>query len=126
MKSLKRVEGINVVPLIDVMLVLLAIVLTISSFIALGKLEISLPKESVAQTKLEPKRFDISISKEKKFFVNAKEVPRDALAEELKKITKEDLVAISADKHSDYEDFVFVVDILKSQEIEKISMVVQK
>jgi biopolymer transport protein ExbD len=126
MKSLKRVEGINVVPLIDIMLVLLAIVLTISSFIALGKLEISLPKESMAQTKLEPKRFDISISKEKKFFVNDKEVLRDALAEELKKITKEDLVAISADKHSDYEDFVFVVDILKSQEIEKISMVVQK
>jgi biopolymer transport protein ExbD len=126
MRSLKRVEGINVVPLIDIMLVLLAIVLTISSFIALGKLEIALPKESVAQTKLEPKRFDISISKEKKFFINEKEVAQTDLAQELRKVTKEDLVAISADKNSDYEDFVFVIDILKTQEIEKISMVVQK
>ena len=126
MRSLKRVEGINVVPLIDVMLVLLAIVLTVSSFIALGKIEIALPQESVSQTKLEPKRFDIVISKEKKFFINEKEVSKEKLSEVLDTITKEDLVAISADKHSQYEDFIHIVDLLKAREIEKISMVVQK
>jgi len=126
MRSLKRVEGINVVPLIDVMLVLLAIVLTVSSFIALGKIEIALPQESVSQTKLEPKRFDIVISKEKKFFINEKEVSKEKLSEVLDTITTEDLVAISADKHSQYEDFIHIVDLLKAREIEKISMVVQK
>jgi len=126
MRSLKRVEGINVVPLIDVMLVLLAIVLTVSSFIALGKIEIALPQESVSQTKLEPKRFDIVISKEKKFFINEKEVSKEKLSQVLDTITKEDLVAISADKHSQYEDFIHIVDLLKAREIEKISMVVQK
>lgn len=49
MKSLKKVEGINVVPLIDIMLVLLAIILTVSSFIALGKIEIALPQASSYQ-----------------------------------------------------------------------------
>lgn len=126
MRSLKRVEGINVVPLIDVMLVLLAIVLTISSFIALGKIDIALPQESISQTKPEPKRFDIAISKEKKFFINEKEVARNELESALAKITKEDLVAISADKHSQYEDFIYIVDMLKAREIEKISMLVQK
>ena len=125
MKSLKRVEGINVVPLIDVMLVLLAIVLTISSFIALGKLDITLPQAS-SQIKLEPKRYDIAISADKKFFINEKEIPKDKLLAELELITKDDMVAISADKHSEYEDFIFIVDILKQREIEKISMVVQK
>ena len=43
MRALKRVEGINVVPLIDVVLVLLAIVLTISTFVATGQLKIELP-----------------------------------------------------------------------------------
>jgi len=125
MKSLKRVEGINVVPLIDVMLVLLAIVLTISSFIALGKLEITLPNAS-SQVKIEPKRFDIVINSKKEFFVNNEPIAKEELHKKIATITKEDMVAISADKLAPYEEFIFVVDLLKSKGIEKIGMVVQK
>jgi biopolymer transport protein ExbD len=125
MKSLKRVEGINVVPLIDVMLVLLAIVLTISSFIALGKLEITLPNAS-SQVKIEPKRFDIVINSKKEFFVNNEPITKEELHKKIATITKEDMVAISADKLAPYEEFIFVVDLLKSKGIEKIGMVVQK
>ena len=50
MRALKRPEGINVVPLIDVMLVLLAIVLTISTFVASGAIKLDLPKAASAQT----------------------------------------------------------------------------
>lgn len=125
MRSLKKVEGINVVPLIDIMLVLLAIVLTVSSFIAVGKLEVTLP-HAKSQSKLEPKRYDIAITAQKKFYLNEIEYSKDDLINELNKLTKEDIVAISADKVSLYEDFVFVVDILKLNGIEKISMVIQK
>lgn len=125
MKSLKRVEGINVVPLIDVMLVLLAIILTISSFIALGKLEITLPNAS-SNEKIEPKRFDIVINSKKEFFINKISVPKENLHKEIEAITKEDIVAISADKLVPYEEFIFVIDLLKSKGIEKIGMVVQK
>lgn len=97
MKSLKRVEGINVVPLIDVMLVLLAIILTISSFIALGKIEMTLPNGSTT-TKLENKTYNISISASNKFYVNDKEFAKDKLKDKLKEITKKDSVSISADK----------------------------
>jgi biopolymer transport protein ExbD len=127
MRSLKRVEGINVVPFIDIVLVLLAIILTISSFIALGKLEIALPKEGTTQAKLEPDRFDILITKEKRFFINKKEVSKEEMQQKLRDtVTKKDIVAVSADKHSDYEDFIFVVDILRSMEIDKVSMVVEQ
>ena len=105
MKSLKRVEGINVVPLIDVMLVLLAIILTISSFIALGKLEITLPN-AVSQEKLEPKRFDIVINSKKEFFVNEKPISKENLYKEVETIKKEDVVAISADKLAPYEKII--------------------
>jgi len=40
-------------------------------------------------------------------------------------LTKEDTVAISADKLVVYEDFIFVIDILKQKHIEKIAMVVK-
>lgn len=125
MKSLKKVEGINVVPLIDVMLVLLAIILTVSSFIALGKIELTLPQAS-SHTKIEPKTFEISITADKEFFINKEPVNKDDLLQKLDSITKEDLVAISADKLLPYEEFIFLIDILKQKSIEKISMVVQK
>jgi biopolymer transport protein ExbD len=125
MKSLKRVEGINVVPLIDVMLVLLAITLTISSFIALGKIELTLPQAS-SQTQLKPKKYEITITADKRFFINQKEATRELLAKELEILTQDDTVAISADKLSAYEDFIFVIDILKQKHIEKIAMVVSQ
>ncbi|HHO41866.1 MAG TPA: biopolymer transporter ExbD [Epsilonproteobacteria bacterium] len=124
MKSLKRVEGINVVPLIDVMLVLLAIVLTISSFIALGKIELTLPS-GTTEMKLEPKPYDIAINNKSEFFINGEQIAKENIAAYLAKLTKEDIVAIRADKLTSYEDFVFIVDLLKTNGIEKIGMVIQ-
>ena len=43
--KIKRAEGLNIIPLIDVMLVLLAIVLSVSTFIAQGKIPITLPQD---------------------------------------------------------------------------------
>jgi len=125
MKSLKRVEGINVVPLIDIMLVLLTIVLTVSSFIALGKIEISLP-QATNFSKVEPKFYEIGIDSEHQFFVNGELTPKEALHVKFESLTKEDSVAVSADKLAAYEDFIYVIDLLKAKEIEKIGMVVNK
>ena len=96
-----------------------------STFIALGKLEISLPQAS-SHTTIEPKFFEIGIDANKQFFINQKQVLKEALVAELKTLTKSDSVAISADKMATYEDFIFIIDLLKQQEIEKISMVVTK
>ncbi len=125
MKSLKRVEGINVVPLIDIMLVLLAIVLTISSFISLGKIELTLPSGTTVQ-KMEPKTFDIAINTQKEFFINSVKTPKEKISQAIEKIKKQDTVTIRADKLTPYEEFVFIIDILKSKGIEKIGMVVEK
>lgn len=125
MKSLKRVEGINVVPLIDIMLVLLTIVLTVSSFIALGKIEISLPQASNF-TKVEPKFYEIGITADHQFFINNEAVEKEKLSEKFSQLSKEDSVAISADKMAAYEDFIYVIDLLKAKDVEKIGMVVNK
>lgn len=124
MKSLKKVEGINVVPLIDIMLVLLTIVLTISSFITLGKIELTLPNGS-SSSKIPPKSYEIAINNQKKFFINGIEIERNLIEEKLIELTKDDSVFIKADKLTPYEDFVFIVNILKDNGIEKINMAVQ-
>lgn len=124
MRSLRKVEGINVVPLIDIMLVLLAIVLTISSFIALEKIELTLPSGK-STSKIEPKTYDITISSNKEFFFNSAKVKKEDIETELFEIKKEDVVSIRADKLTPYEEFVFIVDMLKQKGVEKIAMAVQ-
>ncbi|MCD4758381.1 MAG: biopolymer transporter ExbD [Arcobacteraceae bacterium] len=124
MKSLKKVEGINVVPLIDVMLVLLAIILTISSFIALGKIELTLPN-GTTQTKVKQKSYDIAINNQREFFINSEKISKEEIPEKLLELNKEDIVSIRADKLTPYEEFVFIIDLLKQKGIEKIGMVVE-
>ena len=48
----KEFDYINVIPLVDVMLVLLTIVLTTSSFIASGMIPVELPKASKSQEEI--------------------------------------------------------------------------
>lgn len=124
MRSLKKVEGINVVPLIDIMLVLLAIVLTISSFITLEKIELALPSAN-STSKIEPKTHSIAISSNKEFFFNSAKVKKEELQTKLSEVKKEDAVSIRADKLTPYEEFVFIVDMLKQKGVEKIAMAVQ-
>lgn len=124
MNSLKKVEGINVVPLIDIMLVLLTIVLTISSFISLGKIELTLPNGS-SSAKIKPNSYEIAINNQNKFFINGIEIKRDLIEKKLTEVTKNDIVFIQADKLTHYEDFVFIVNILKNRGIEKINMAVK-
>ncbi|OYV24794.1 MAG: energy transducer TonB, partial [Halothiobacillus sp. 20-54-6] len=46
---MRRFDQINVIPFIDIMLVLLAIVLTTATFIAQGEISVNLPEAKSAQ-----------------------------------------------------------------------------
>lgn len=125
MKSIKRYEGINVVPFIDVLLVLLAIVFVISNFIALGKIEVKLPASSTKET-IKDVKHNIVITDNSELFINDVLVDRDEFKRRLAGFSKEDVITIVSDKKAVYEDFIFVVDILKERGLDKISMAVKK
>ncbi len=121
MRGLKRVEGINVVPLIDVVLVLLAIVLTVSTFVAAGHIKLDLPSAASAE-RTPSKNIEISIKPNGEIFWNGELVAKDALDVKVSQLSKNDTVAVKGDKKSAFEDFVFVIDKLKLHGIEKISI----
>lgn len=125
MRALKRPEGINVVPLIDVMLVLLAIVLTISTFVASGAIKLDLPKAASAKTQLSEK-IEIALNENGETFWNGKAVTQDQLRANISKLTSESSVSVRGDKKAFFNDFIFVLDQLKLKQIEKISIVTQR
>ena len=125
MRSLKKNDGMNVIPFIDVLLVLLAIVFVISNFIALGKIEINLPQASNVK-QIEEIKHNIVISENRKFYIDDIEISKEELKTKIGQFSVEDIVTITSDKLSLYEDFIYVIDLLKEYNIDKVSMVVKK
>ena len=125
MRSIKRYDGINVVPFIDVLLVLLAIVFVISNFIALGKINVDLPTSSTKEL-IKDVKHNIVINEKKEFYLNDTFLGRDEIANKIAMFSKEDVITVVSDKQAVYEDFIFIVDLLKENGLEKISMAVKR
>ena len=113
---LNKKDGLNIVPFIDIMLVLLAIVLSISTFIAQGKIAVDLPSaNSTEQIKEDEKKVSVIIDKDNKFFIDDVEVTADELKEKLNAIDTKTLVQLKSDKNAKFDSFVKVIDILKEK-----------
>lgn len=113
---LNKKDGLNIVPFIDIMLVLLAIVLSISTFIAQGKIAVDLPSaSSTEQIKEDEKKVSVVIDKDNKFFIDDAEISEDELKDKLNAIDTKTLVQLKSDKNAKFESFVKGIDILKEK-----------
>ncbi|AEN17473.1 TonB system transport protein ExbD [Helicobacter pylori] len=127
MKSIRRGDGLNVVPFIDIMLVLLAIVLSVSTFIAQGKIKVSLPNAKNAE-KSQPndqKVVVISVDEHDNIFVDDKPMNLEALSAVVKQTDPKTLIDLKSDKSSRFETFISIMDILKEHNHENFSISTQ-
>ena len=124
--KLKKYDSINVIPFIDVLLVLLAIVLLTSTFISKGIIPISLPNASNADN-LKPDKEIIIVIQENGEILYENKVE---ILEEVEKIillsSKETPIHINTDKNSKFESFVQVLDMLKKHNYSNVSIVTKK
>ncbi|MFN3870876.1 MAG: ExbD/TolR family protein [Aquificaceae bacterium] len=115
----KEFSSINVIPFVDILLVLLTIVLITATFIVQGVIPVSLPKAS--QVKEEAiKTFEITITKDGKIFFEGKSLSLDELDSLLKGIDPSFKISISADKDASVQSLVSVLDLLKKHKLEKV------
>ncbi|WQS25213.1 TonB system transport protein ExbD [Helicobacter pylori] len=124
MKSIRRGDGLNVVPFIDIMLVLLAIVLSVSTFIVQGKIKVSLPNAKNAE-KSQPndqKVVVISVDEHDNIFVDDKPTNLEALSAVVKQTDPKTLIDLKSDKGSRFETFISIMDILKEHNHENFSI----
>lgn len=115
MMRIPKRDGLNVIPLIDVMLVLLAIVLSISTFIAQGQIKVELPYASQNQQVKDEKPIVITIDGENIIYFNDKPIDIPSLKEEIANIDNKTLIQLKSDKDSKFESFIQIVDVLKEK-----------
>ena len=113
---------INVVPYIDVMLVLLVIFMVTAPMTNPGVVELPKVGETLKQ-QVNP--IVISIKKNGKFEIDGKTFKNDALLAHVKKITDKNpkqSVVIAADKKVNYGKVITIMDLLKQNEVGKVGL----
>ena len=125
MRRSAKFDTINVVPFIDIMLVLLVIVLTTASFIQTGLIKLDLPTSS-AETEEQPKKeLRISIKRNGDIFFDKEKIERIDVEKVLLTHNKKEPINLYSDKNTTFQNFVFILDILKKNEYENLGIVTQ-
>jgi biopolymer transport protein ExbD len=122
----ERFDKMNVVPFIDIVLVLLVIVLATATFVTNQTIKVDLPSASSKKSE-EKKSIHIAIDKEGKYFYNKEALSLELIEKRLMKLDpKKDLVSLHTDKESAFQHFVKIIDILKTKGFENISIITKK
>ena len=125
---MKRFDQINMIPFIDIMLVLLAIVLTTATFVSQGLIEVNLPTaEQVSEPPEDEEPLEIAIDAQNQLFLAGELVTMEQLAEKLGTQAKpETLIVLRIDKAAVFEHFVKLIDLLKAKELSNLSIQAQQ
>lgn len=111
----------------DIMFFLLLFFLIISTVANPNVIKLMLPKAQTTQA-LSKQQISISVTKEKKYFINKQEVPKEELESELQKIIKgldTPTVIVRADQELNVQDLVDVLQIGLKLKV-KMVLAVQK
>ena len=122
----ERFDKMNVVPFIDIVLVLLVIILATSTFVKNQTIKVDLPTASSKKSK-DKKSIHIAIDKEGKYFYDKEMLSLEAIKAKLQKLDpKKDLISLHMDKASAFEYFVSIIDILKAKAFKNISIITKE
>ena len=118
-------SGINIIPLVDIMLVLLTIVLITSTFMVRGVIPVSLPKSDAAG-ELAKEVINIDMTVDGTVYFKGVPVVFSDLPILLAEYDRGLQVLINADKEMTLQPFVTMVDTLKSCGFTKVSIQTEK
>lgn len=125
MRKRRLMNNINVVPYIDVMLVLLVIFMVTAPMTNPGVVELPRVGQDLKQQNTP---ITVSVKKDGSLEIEGKKIKADALLIKLnQKLEKnpELSVVIAADKKTQYENVITVMDLLKQNQIHKVGLLLK-
>ncbi|NLU35226.1 MAG: biopolymer transporter ExbD [Wolinella succinogenes] len=121
--TLKKIDGINIVPFIDIMLVLLVIVLTTATFVAQGQIPVTLPKAQSGSKPSQLKEREFTITEKGDYFLGKEPVSLEQLPKLITTLPKDSPIVIRGDAKSQFERFVVLVGALQDAGLNNLSII---
>lgn len=117
---------LNITPLVDIMLVLLAILIVTTPVVEYEE-QINLPRGSKTKQVQDFSKIDILITKDRKVKINKKQASMENFADTFLLLSngknKDVPVYIKADKTLEYNDIIFILKSVKEAGFLKVSLV---
>lgn len=117
------IESINVIPLVDVMLVLLTIVLTTATFVVTGRIPVDLA-QSAHSAPATTAPVVLTLTRDKELYLNDARVAE--LEQALAAFARDQSVTVRADGGLVLTDFVELVDRVKALGFQKVALEVRR
>lgn len=122
----RELNQINVIPLVDVMLVLLVIVLTTATFITTGQIPVDLAKAKESGDKQDVPLI-VTLTADGRLYLNDQQVQEEGgLKIAMNAHPRESLVVVRADRVTILDRFVTVVDEIRGLGFRQVSLEVVK
>jgi biopolymer transport protein ExbD len=115
---------INVVPLVDIVLVVLIIFMVTASLMETPSIKVNLPEAATGES-TEPSSLGITVAADGKLFLDGAPVTEDALRAAVRaaKAEKADVVClIAGDKEARHGDVTRVIDLVKQEGVAKFAI----
>jgi biopolymer transport protein ExbD len=117
----KGFDYMNVIPLVDVMMVLLTIVLMTSTFIASGAIQVELPKVTQDQ-KATLKTATVVVDRQGMIYFESIPTTLKGLKEKINTLGRETPVMVRADRYVAVQSCVDVLDLLSGSGFKKVGL----
>ena len=125
--KMKRIDSINVIPFIDIMLVLLVMVLTTATFVKTGLIPVDLPDAKGSASEHKPSELKLTIKKDGTLWLGDNEpVTIEAFEQKVVAGGQNMTVVLYSDKEAAFQNFVGVMDVLKRLGHEQLYIVTDK
>lgn len=125
---MKKIDSLNLIPFIDIMLVLLVIVLTSASFVAQSRIQVDVPRieENSGKSADKKSMHSISIDKNGRIYLDDKNMSLEGLKAQIEGFEKETQIIIRGDRQSDLELFLEITTMLRDEGIHDVYVTTQK
>jgi biopolymer transport protein ExbD len=123
------IAEINVIPLVDIILVVLIIFMVAAPLVMKPKIDISLPKASTAKDDKDKAPLRVVLGKKGELFLNDKSISVDGLRDESRKFAEknpETAALLVADKEVTLAMVTELVDAIKGGGVKKVAFSIER
>lgn len=122
------VTGINVTPMVDIMLVLLIVFMVTAHFVTDAGLKVNLPKAASLETAATP-ALRVTVDAEGNLFLQEMAVDRNGIVAQLArevKLNPNVRVTVAADQRLVYQRVVETLDVIKQSGVKRVALAAEK
>ena len=127
----KEEPEINLIPMIDVLLVILIFLMVTTTFTRFAEIKINLPTAEANRPLERPNEVQVAVDADGNYVINRSKVPFrsvEAFADELKRAAdglKEPVVVINADARATHQSVIHVMEAARLAELTRITFATQ-